>query len=163
MESGTDHNGMTVTMDSPFSEMASSASTDPYNSNTLQAPSHLNTPLGQALFNNPRPGIKVPLTNLFDHQLVSLGGKQRPCVVCKQFRRRTKCGDPIRSYYKCDKCEVVLCRGTRFCFEEFHRRMYQSDTCINQIQITDLGWFKIGRVTEESWTLWTVIWYIFEC
>lgn len=55
------------------------------------------------------------------HKLVRLGGKQRPCALCKRFCKKTPCGDNIRTYYKCEKCDVPLCKGPiRNCYKEFH-------------------------------------------
>lgn len=58
------------------------------------------------------------------HKLIRLGGKQRPCALCKHFCKKTPCGDNIRTYYKCEKCDVPLCKGPiRNCFKEFHEHL----------------------------------------
>lgn len=71
-------------------------------------------------FNIPNPMDSI-------HKLVRLGGKQRPCVLCKRFCKKTPCGDNIRTYYKCAKCDVPLCKGPiRNCYKDFHENLGQT-------------------------------------
>ncbi|XP_063401564.1 uncharacterized protein LOC134685596 isoform X24 [Mytilus trossulus] len=48
-------------------------------------------------------------------------GTTRACVVCARQKLRTQGGGHIYSRYKCQMCDVVLCRGIRNCFRQYHQ------------------------------------------
>ena len=50
----------------------------------------------------PKPG---------SHNLIPLSSSSnKACAVCKLNNIRTATGLPTKSYYKCDQCDVCLCR-----------------------------------------------------
>ncbi|KAK3101054.1 hypothetical protein FSP39_000606 [Pinctada imbricata] len=57
------------------------------------------------------------------HDLESLMGKQKNCIMCKYLGRKTKDGTvPVRSRLRCKACDVGLCKGApRNCFQLFHQ------------------------------------------
>lgn len=76
---------------------------------------------------SPTQCFSIPNPSDSIHKLVRLGGKQRPCALCKRFCKKTPCGDNIRTYYKCEKCDVPLCKGPiRNCYKEFHENLGQA-------------------------------------
>lgn len=50
-------------------------------------------------------------------------GTTRSCYVCAKNRIRTQGGGHVYSRYKCQKCDVVLCRGIRNCFLQYHEEL----------------------------------------
>ncbi|XP_069132886.1 uncharacterized protein [Argopecten irradians] len=62
------------------------------------------------------------------HKLVYIEDKKyKPCVVCVMNKVKTPKGWYIYSYYKCQVCDVPLCRSKRDCFHKYHQ--YMSQTC----------------------------------
>ncbi|XP_069132885.1 uncharacterized protein [Argopecten irradians] len=57
-----------------------------------------------------------------DHKLVyTIDKKYKPCVFCQINKKKTKSGWYAYSYYKCDKCDIPLCKGSRDCFHQYHK------------------------------------------
>ena len=56
------------------------------------------------------------------HRLIpNPGGLKRTCAYCKQEGTKFKCGMFRRSYYRCEACDVALCRPrAKDCFEKWH-------------------------------------------
>jgi hypothetical protein len=50
-------------------------------------------------------------------------GTTRSCFVCAKNRIRTQGGGHVYSRYKCQKCDIVLCRGIRNCFRQYHAEL----------------------------------------
>lgn len=68
------------------------------------------------------------------HRLVH--AKNGACRYCKITGNRFECGLVRTSYYKCEACEVNLCReATRDCFAKYHDllKRSQSDAAILQM------------------------------
>lgn len=62
------------------------------------------------------------------HKLVHITGHKRACAYCNILRLKTKSGWAIKSYYKCEACDVCLCKGKKDCFLRYHElRMEQPD------------------------------------
>ncbi|XP_076114842.1 uncharacterized protein LOC143082833 isoform X10 [Mytilus galloprovincialis] len=62
------------------------------------------------------------------HKLVHITGHKRACAYCNILRLKTKSGWAIKSYYKCEACDVCLCKGKKDCFVRYHElRMEQPD------------------------------------
>lgn len=47
-------------------------------------------------------------------------GSTRACVMCSKSKIRTPGGGRVYTRYKCQECNVVLCKGIRNCFKEYH-------------------------------------------
>ncbi|XP_060086277.1 uncharacterized protein LOC132565629 isoform X7 [Ylistrum balloti] len=57
-----------------------------------------------------------------DHKLVyTIDKKYKPCVFCQINKKKTKSGWYAYSYYKCDVCDIPLCKGSRDCFNQYHK------------------------------------------
>ena len=50
-------------------------------------------------------------------------GKTRSCFVCARQKIRTQGGVHVYSRYKCQLCDVVLCKGIRNCFRQYHEEL----------------------------------------
>ncbi|XP_076114875.1 uncharacterized protein LOC143082836 isoform X13 [Mytilus galloprovincialis] len=76
------------------------------------------------LMETPQPG---------SHNLIPLNtASNKPCVLCKKNNIRTATGLPTKTYYKCDTCNVCLCRPqVRDCFVRFHNMMMEQDSLPN--------------------------------
>lgn len=72
------------------------------------------------LMQSPQPG---------SHNLIPLSSaSNKPCALCKVNNIRTATGLPTKSYYKCDACNVCLCRPqVRDCFLRYHNMMIHAD------------------------------------
>lgn len=58
-----------------------------------------------------------------DHKIVHTdGSKYKPCVLCQINKVKTKSGWYVYTYYKCDVCDVPLCKG-RGCFYTYHQNI----------------------------------------
>lgn len=69
-----------------------------------------------------------------NHQLVH--AKNGVCRYCKLTGNRFGCGVVRTSYYKCEACDVNLCRqATRDCFVKYHALIdrRQSDVACRQL------------------------------
>ncbi|OWF43273.1 hypothetical protein KP79_PYT18777 [Mizuhopecten yessoensis] len=60
-----------------------------------------------------------------DHVLVpdrgSTNSTNKPCVYCKLRGVKTTTGLPIKSYWKCNACNLPMCRPRqRDCFRRYH-------------------------------------------
>lgn len=70
------------------------------------------------------PGMSASLSGFPDdtkRHLAQNIGTTRACVVCARQKLRTQGGGHIYSRYKCQMCDVVLCRGIRNCFRQYHQ------------------------------------------
>lgn len=76
------------------------------------------------LMETPQPG---------SHNLIPLNtASNKPCALCKKNNIRTATGLPTKTYYKCDTCNVCLCRPqVRDCFVRFHNMMMEQDSLPN--------------------------------
>ena len=57
------------------------------------------------------------------HKLIRLSSaarQNRPCVYCKLYNKKTATGLNIRTYFKCDVCNVSLCL---LCFQKYHNML----------------------------------------
>lgn len=65
------------------------------------------------------------------HRLVPHPGNvKRSCVYCKQMGLRFACGVAKTSYYRCDECQVSLCRlSVSDCFYRWHEAFKKSTWC----------------------------------
>ncbi|XP_033752961.1 uncharacterized protein LOC117336493 isoform X11 [Pecten maximus] len=69
------------------------------------------------------------------HKLVYIADKKyKPCVVCVLNKVKSPKGWYIYSYYKCEVCDVPLCRSKRDCFHQYHQYMSTMDN--SELQIT---------------------------
>lgn len=60
------------------------------------------------------------------HKLVHNDAKKhKPCGYCVMNKIKTKSGWYAYTTYKCDVCEVPLCRGKRDCFNLYHAQLKQ--------------------------------------
>lgn len=66
------------------------------------------------------------------HNLIPLtSSSNKPCALCKKNNIRTATGLPTKTYYKCDACDVCLCRPqVRDCFVQYHDQMFKQDVWI---------------------------------
>lgn len=61
----------------------------------------------------------------------STNSTNKPCVYCKLRGIKTTTGLPIKTYWKCDACNLPLCRPRqRDCFKRYHQLLQNmgSDT-----------------------------------
>lgn len=78
-----------------------------------------------------------------DHKIVyTIDKKYKPCVFCQINKKKTKSGWYAYSYYKCDVCDIPLCKGTRDCFNRYHRFLSANK---------DLGGFNIPKFRLDSY------------
>ncbi|XP_033752959.1 uncharacterized protein LOC117336493 isoform X9 [Pecten maximus] len=69
-----------------------------------------------------------------DHKLVyTIDKKYKPCVFCQINKKKTKSGWYAYSYYKCDVCDIPLCKGSRDCFHLYHKflAINKDYACVN--------------------------------
>lgn len=59
------------------------------------------------------------------HRLIqNPGGIKRVCAHCKRLGSKFACGMFRRSYYRCDACNVSLCRPNfKDCFYQWHHQL----------------------------------------
>lgn len=59
------------------------------------------------------------------HRLVqNPGGIKRVCAHCKKLGSKFACGMFRRSYYRCEACNVSLCRPNfKDCFQQWHSQL----------------------------------------
>lgn len=73
----------------------------------------------------PYPPVTMSNADLqkLDHKIVHTdGSKYKPCVLCQINKVKTKSGWYVYTYYKCDVCDVPLCKG-RGCFYTYHQNI----------------------------------------
>nr|XP_022321117.1 uncharacterized protein LOC111123204 isoform X4 [Crassostrea virginica] len=77
------------------------------------------------LFNIQRMATNATEVPSVQHRLVrNEDYKYKVCFQCHKDKTRTKKGWRVYTHFKCEQCRVPLCtggRGTRRCFEIFHR------------------------------------------
>lgn len=55
-------------------------------------------------------------------------GSNKTCIMCSVVGNRTKISREVRkSYFKCDTCDVFLCKGSTDCFSYYHELMKEVD------------------------------------
>ncbi|XP_069132968.1 serine-rich adhesin for platelets-like isoform X14 [Argopecten irradians] len=63
------------------------------------------------------------------HALVHCQANKRVCGYCDIVGNKYRCGKTTRSFYKCELCNVHLCKsGNIDCFTKFHELVYQNPT-----------------------------------
>ena len=56
-----------------------------------------------------------------EHRIIQTeGSKYKPCVLCQINKVKTKSGWYVYTYYRCEQCDVPLCKG-RGCFIQYHK------------------------------------------
>lgn len=56
------------------------------------------------------------------HKIVYIADKKyKPCVVCVMNKVKSPKGWYIYTYYKCEMCDVPLCKSKRDCFNQYHQ------------------------------------------
>ena len=67
------------------------------------------------------------------HRIVpNEGHKQRKCRQCQKNRRRTKSGWRVATRFRCETCNVPLCRdetSERDCFRQYHEDLFCVTGC----------------------------------
>lgn len=58
-------------------------------------------------------------------QITSQGYKLKKCVYCAAHRVRSKSGYIVYCRFMCQACDVALCKGSRACFQLYHRELFQ--------------------------------------
>lgn len=61
------------------------------------------------------------IEKLQNHRLIHIGGKNRACAYCTITKNKTRLGWARKSYYRCQICQVPLCRGDTKCYELYHQ------------------------------------------
>ena len=81
--------------------------------------------LGKRLINGynsrKRPANEVPAPfneRLADHKSTQIDGRKKQCVFCKKAGRKTPKGYPVETKFKCEQCNVALCKDP--CFRAYH-------------------------------------------
>lgn len=66
-----------------------------------------------------------------NHRLVlNPGNVKRNCVYCRQMGFRFACGNSKTSYYRCEECQVSLCRiSVSDCFYRWHENLKNFTPC----------------------------------
>lgn len=77
------------------------------------------------MFSPLRPNqYKVYLSTSDGHKLVHCHGNKRVCGYCNLVQNKYRCGQTFKSFFKCEQCNVHLCRSReKKCFVKFHELM----------------------------------------
>jgi len=62
----------------------------------------------------------VSLDQISHHKLVKIEGRKKICRECSLQKRKTQSGRAVETSFRCDFCDVALCRTG--CFGSFHDR-----------------------------------------
>ena len=71
--------------------------------------------------------VTVVLPNMTSrfHRLIPDQKSPKRCMYCKMRGTRFACGQTIKTRYKCDQCNVPLCKpDKRDCFHLYHKELY---------------------------------------
>lgn len=81
-----------------------------------------------ATISDPKGGVHT--------QITSQGYKLKKCVYCASHHVRSKSGYIVYCRFMCQQCDVALCKGTRSCFQMYHKELFseqkQSDTPVTE-------------------------------
>lgn len=62
------------------------------------------------------------------HRLTHIQGCKRACAYCQMLSVKTKSGWAKKTYYKCETCDVPLCRGLyKECYRRYHELRKEHD------------------------------------
>lgn len=73
-------------------------------------------------------GMFPPHDDGSQHRLVhSDGNKLKTCAFCSINKVRTKSGWYVYTTFRCEACDVPLCKGVRDCFTQYHKYIGMPD------------------------------------
>ncbi|XP_069752086.1 piggyBac transposable element-derived protein 4-like [Narcine bancroftii] len=67
------------------------------------------------------PRYQAAFCNPSAHNMVKIEGRKKVCRECSRWKRKTVSGRSVETSFKCEFCQVPLCRIS--CFKDYHRSL----------------------------------------
>lgn len=120
----------------------------------------LSEPLSAVNFMSRQGRVEINPQAPVEHKLVYTEGKMlKGCVYCQINKVKTSCGWRIKTYYKCNVCNIPLCRdtGPRSCFAHYHQLINESLGNMEHFNSVNSTWcikFAVnGLKNSQCWAL----------